>query len=845
MSTIREHVYLAALLHDIGKFYQRADSGNITTSKFLKPIVRGLESIILPSNNKGVNTHKHCLWTAQFLEDYQPVFQRLATNKLDNLTDKDNLINLSAGHHLSFEQQTELGKIIKKADNLSSGMDRDSDEAYKDDQDESGWDSFKKKRMTSILQNVKDYQAEIIYHLPLKAISLDKGYFPKVFAKEDLPDYSTLWKSFNNEFKLIQANTCHAFAETFLNLLFKYTTAIPASTIHFPDVSLYDHLKTTAAIAVCLYDYQQAEEKGEKPFLMIGADFSGIQNYIYQVISKYASKNLKGRSFYLRILSDCIVRYLLKELNLFQANIIYNSGGSFYLLAPNTMEVRRRLESAISYIDKSMFEAHGTTLYIAIDSVEVSEDALMHRNGENLVKTWTSLFEKRNNKKQNKYSLLITTRYDLFFEPYMPHETMRDVVTGELFGEKEAPFHHKEIEEDFRENAVLKELTVRQILLGKMLRGAEVLVVSEGEITYWRDKIFVAPANLGIYYYLLNFSDLDKMKEQLRASADKVTIVSLNGKRLDCDFLRNVEGLNNIYSLEFYGGNIYPKKTFEEMCENDSFSRLGVLRMDVDNLGSIFQNGIAPERATLSRYAALSRSFDYFFSGYLNRIQQELAPDTSFIVYSGGDDVFIVGEWSVIIKLAKRIYLDFKEFTCHNPSFSLSGGIAIVPRKYPIIKGAEQSDKEEKNAKEHFCGVSGGAQYELKNSLSFMNTPLNWNKEFPQVEQLKDAIVTFIDQGYLPKSFISKVQSYAMNAQISNHCIQNLKIYWMLTYDLIRMKKTLDMMSCKEMIENCIKEICGNKATLNGEHIETCYHPLELWTFATRWAELECRTNKK
>lgn len=49
----------------------------------------------------------------------------------------------------------------------------------------------------------------------------------------------------------------------------------------------------------------------------------------------------------------------------------------------------------------------------------------------------------------------------------MSHETRHDVVTGELFGEKETPFHHKEIDEEFGENVVLKELTVRQILLGK------------------------------------------------------------------------------------------------------------------------------------------------------------------------------------------------------------------------------------------------------------------------------------------------------------------------------------------------------------------------------------------
>ena len=99
--------------------------------------------------------------------------------------------------------------------------------------------------------------------------------------------------------------------------------------------------------------------------------------------------------------------------------------------------------------------------------------------------------------------------------------------------------------------------------------------------------------------------------------------------------------------------------------------RLGVLRMDVDNLGKIFQGGISPERATLSRYSALSRSMDYFFSGYLNTIWQEVAPEQSIIIYSGGDDVFIVGSWEQTIAIAKRIKEDFRKFSCGNPNFSI------------------------------------------------------------------------------------------------------------------------------------------------------------------------------
>lgn len=277
------------------------------------------------------------------------------------------------------------------------------------------------------------------------------------------------------------------------------------------------------------------------------------------------------------------------------------------------------------------------------------------------------------------------------------------------------------------------------------------------------------------------------------------------------------------------------------MCENENFSRMGVLRMDVDNLGSIFQSGITPERATLSRYAALSRSFDFFFSGYLNTIWRETDPERSFIIYSGGDDVFIVGSWDVTIKLAGKIKEDFKDFACQNPAFSLSGGIAIIPPKFPIMKGAEESDKEEKRAKNHSCSGQD------KNALSFMNTPLNWDYELPAIHRLVETLWRLIDSDSksLPKSFLGKLLNHHQNADFEDHTIKNVKTYWMLTYDLSRMVERIKDSEAKAIINNCINEVCDkNKATLNGQPIQSNYHPLELWAFAARWAELKYRSEK-
>lgn len=840
MESIREHIYLAALLHDIGKFYQRADTGSVKGSRFLKNHCKE-EGVFCPVDTNGRYSHKHVLWTAQFIEDFASVFKALIDDEASDLSIKDNLMNLSAGHHLKNEQLSEWGKLIKEADCLSSGMDRNSSECMKDIQDEqeTAWDAFKKKRMIPILQTIGQQKKEVSWmHLPVEKLQLSKAYFPKKEFQE-APDYEGLWNEFIGEFKFIQANTYRAFSETLLNLLYKYTSSVPASTIDFPDVSLYDHLKTTAALAVCLYDFQQEENKGQQPFLLIGADFSGIQSYIYQIVSKYAGKNLKGRSYYLRILSDAVVRFLLKELCLFQANVVYNSGGGFYLLAPNTSFVRERLAKAVKKIEKQLFKVHGTHLYVAIDSVELSRDALMHRNGESLGKAWGELFIKRDQKKATKFAAHIRNDYNAFFMPtMMGGEAKRDSMTGEEILPQEKV---KEIG-----NLSLKEITANQIEIGKKLRETNLLVVKEGvPLPYWKDRIHIEPAGLGFVYYFLNDEEeLRTMKDKLSASADEVSVITMNGKEGNCDFLHTLDGINNIYGLEFYGGNEIDRKdipTFEDMCSNENFKRLGVLRIDVDNLGLIFQKGISTERATLSRFAALSRSFDFFFSGYLNTIWREVAPERSFIIYSGGDDVFIVGSWDVTIQLAEKIKKDFAEYTCLNPKFSLSGGIAILGPKYPIMKGAEESANEESAAKNHSC------KEDSKNSISFMDMPMNWNKEYPMVKELKTILYELVKDGQLPKSFLSKIMIHYANSGMSNHQITQPKTFWMLTYDLSRMKNRTNKSDKAYMIiDNCIKEVCNKSCgKLNGMDIWTDYHPLELWTFAARWAELEYRKDKE
>lgn len=740
--------------------------------------------------------------------------QRLATR-----FDKQDLLN--DFHLLQDELVADYAPIIDEAESLASGI-------YNQERSI----DIPATSMTSMLAFIGDSECGMFHYTPT-VVSLTKDCFPKK-GKEQKADETHFVNQFQANIKNLQKDNPHVLADNLLQLLYRYASFIPANG-QSPDVSLYDQTRVASAIGICLYDTLKEQPLNpEKPMLLIGADFSGIQSYIYQIVSKHAGKNLKGRSFYLRLLSDAVLGCLIKRLNLYNANIIYDSGGCFYLLAPNTRTVKDAFENAVGYIEKQMFQSHQTSLYVAIESIEVSKEEIGNHSSTNgLSNIWQTLFAKRDRKKQNRFGHLIEANYSDFFSPKDVDGKKRDAITGNDFSKDDEVVK-------FNGDQLISRLNNQQIKLGKALKECDCIAVTESEASCWKEHVSIQPAYIGRYYYLLSFKEVRNNVEFIKEHAEDISIRLLNGRHGDCDYILPSDMTHCVVDLEFYGGNTFNGNTFEEMCDNDNLSRLGVLRMDVDNLGSIFQSGIPKEKASLTRYAALSRSFDFFFSGYINNIVlREENAEKSFIVYSGGDDLFIVGEWNTVIRIAKTIREDFREYTCANPAFSISGGVAILTTKFPIIAGAEESALEESNAKGHACHGKS------KDSISFMDTPLNWGDEFPAVEKLKDRLVELLQTEELPKSFLSKILLHASMADIVHHKIKNVKTYWLMSYDLKRVIERAKSDNAKQLAQNCQKEIWENGNKLNGEPIITDYHLLELWAFACRWAELEYRMFNK
>lgn len=147
MNTEREIIYLAALLHDIGKFYQRADSRLL--SEYNDEHLERMKSLICPENEYGGFGYQHAWWTYKFLwpkdifDNIQDQGKYAFKNEVNEDTELDNLINLAIYHHKPIGGSI-LQKLIQLADWWSSGMERTTSNMEKEEGENYGHFKYKK-----------------------------------------------------------------------------------------------------------------------------------------------------------------------------------------------------------------------------------------------------------------------------------------------------------------------------------------------------------------------------------------------------------------------------------------------------------------------------------------------------------------------------------------------------------------------------------------------------------------------------------------------------------------------------------------------------------------------------
>ncbi len=507
-----------------------------------------------------------------------------------------------------------------------------------------------------------------------------------------------------------------AYLGNLLHLLRQYTWCVPAGA----DVSLYDHSRITAALAVCLSGCSDAglQALAQRPAesdtlvaLLVVGDISGVQDFIYTITPRGAASALRGRSLYLQLLADAVASYVLSRLGLPPTNLLYSSGGRFSLLVPPAAAAE--LPEIQRYVARVLLAHHAGALYMALGHAPLPASSFYQGR---FARPWAELSAALRRSKDRRFSELGAELHPSLFVPW------RDQGSEE----RECQVCHLE-HPGCRQEGELRKCPACRALeeeLGERLRQARYLCIDEvapsfrsGEPAGTPQEVFAAfgmrvrlldelppPAGPGVERRQLLAHD-DEAAQALEPAPRCVV-----GRR----FLVNVTPV----------GPHGVGRTGDLVAASRGVKRLGVLRLDVDNLGAAFSTGLG-RRATLARVAALSHAINLYFEGWVEVLAREYNPEgaghRAYSIYSGGDDLFFVGSWDAMADLARRIRADFAEYTGHHPGLHLSGGLALVTERYPLYQAAHDAGEAEEEAK----GLPG------KNSFCFLGQALPW----PTVER--------------------------------------------------------------------------------------------------------------
>ena len=204
--------------------------------------------------------------------------------------------------------------------------------------------------------------------------------------------------------------------------------------------------------------------------------------------------------------------------------------------------------------------------------------------------------------------------------------------------------------------------------------------------------------------------------------------------------------------------------------------KLGVLKLDMDHMGRFFQDKLAPNKRSMAHTAAISRSLKWFFEGYMNtlldepvaKILRETYPgkdlqayielfhptetfrDNLYVLFSGGDDFFVVGAWDVVVEFSWRVYQEFQAFTLGK--ITLSGGMIVVDPQFPVSRFAALVSEAEHAAKSE--------DPEEKNRISVFDQVLRW-EDFEHAISLRNTLYCLVSKKEFreSKALIHKVKN--------------------------------------------------------------------------------------
>ncbi|RDY23795.1 type III-A CRISPR-associated protein Cas10/Csm1 [Romboutsia maritimum] len=771
-----EAIVLGGLLHDIGKLLHRCDIYRDGRKYKCK-----------------LSSTRHQALSADFLDLLEE----------NNILKKNELLKtILQRHHEDFKMESmfkvqdlkagndkTLAYIISRADNYSSAERSDK---------EGREGSYRTRPLDSVLHTLSITND---YNLPITKYKLNpfsyKHIFPQNFDKNEQEDLTYIVRNFIKEVKDLKCDDFNSFYITMYNIIKKYTWCLASDTQSgLCDISLFDHLKTTSAIGVASYlyhlenntlDEKSVKNNDEDKFMVVGFRLEGSKNYIEDIrTNKNSAKRLRGKSFYINILTQAMSYKIINNLNLTISNIVLNMGDKFYIIAPKSKKVQKIIKETRQEINDYLYNKFEGELYLNL--------AAKSANGNNL-KEFTNILD--------------------------------DINYG--FEKNKNKVH--------AENVLLKPIINHGFEIGGMCSTCEKMLVkkNENECEFCKDEI-----NIGTYLskakYIGFYNDDIDYTQKIKLFSKDCMYVAFYEKKEDIIKnpyiiynIQNTDLLNNYPNgFKFYA-NYVPTKdtevlTFEEISSlSKGVNNIGVLKIGMDDLDMLMSIGLIDienkkdinelkrlsqedegeeklhDYTTISRLSTLNENINAFLNNYIyntfkntssnevkliNGVSVNINLSNQYVLNNTNDTITIVGPWNEVIFTAKFINDEFKKLVSNNKDVTLSCGISIIKNKEPIMSGLkEASDNLEKSK------ANGG------NGLIVFDKFINWDKfdevfEFGEFVYKNMRVNPHYDDSIYAQSFVYRLLNYTNMANeyksSNGQKLENLMYISKFTYDISR-----------------------------------------------------------
>jgi CRISPR-associated protein Csm1 len=703
----------------VGKFAQRAEADPETYRT-----LSNLHEFAVTDQHGQISYH-HAAYTWQFIEDHLSWLTRIGNGE-------GNVAQWAARHH---KPSTVWDWVVAEADRLSAGMDRGHlDEAA------GGWTNVQIARLIPLLARIGGVSSSENFSLPMRPLALDDRLFPQpaiaVSRDAALVDYRTLFNQFAREVDRIQIRDVASFLQTFLSVYERYAWCVPAATNALPrDISLVEHSRAASAIAAALTGelyangtptIERVRDHNARRYTLAVGDLGGIQRFLYTIVTRNAARALRGRSLALQLLTDAIAHRFLDSLGLPAPCLLYNGGGKIWLLLPAS--ARESAFEMAEAIDLELHSQYGGRLSFSLGTARVRGVDFIDKR---IADAFEVAAQDMQTQRRRRFATVAREHYEKVFAPWGDPATERACgVCGKL---------DRLMRLEGEDRLACPECKGFEELGRAAIRMTAIVRATGAD---WHNDLAQSrPERGGAFFHGLPFFSTGYLlyagawEELTKAAGPNVTLFHLNQPP-------DVEGTRAPINMWLVGTNRARDEEgaaldFDGIASaSEGIERLGVLRMDVDDLGEILRTGLPSGEASFSRITNLSRGLSYFFGGHLSTVLNTPQwQGKAQIIYSGGDDLFIVGAWSAIPLLAREIRNRFARFVCGNPVWGLSGGIAVVRPRTPIAGAADISGDEERRAKQYQGRTDGRS----KDALCFLGEALSW-RDFDVVAQMTETL---------------------------------------------------------------------------------------------------------